>query len=263
MRGPAIFRRVRLPTRAHDAASTLFTRLPISLPSDVLVAERTQEAGANSHSSGHFHFLGRVRRADRPDVAGVLHTKFFRTLLILPAIVLDMPLTLADRRGMRSDLCRRLADRYRMNADALRHAADRHPKDADRRTERSDPCQSLADRHPMEAGALRHASDRRPKEGDHAPVVADQPAAQLKLCDLRLLQVFYVQIVLIADELDQLFVRAEAPVHAHGPWTRVRFRVLDRDVDLHPAIGGTPEALRDLRAAGERCAVDVEPALVA
>src|SRR5215471_17995846 len=228
MRGPAIFRRVRLPTRAHDAASTLFTRLPISLPSDVLVAERTQEAGANSHSSGHFHFLGRVRRADRPDVAGVLHTKFFRTLLILPAIVLDMPLTLADRRGMRSDLCRRLADRYRMEAGALRHAGDRHPKDA-----------------------------------DHAPVVADQPAAQLKLCDLRLLQVFHVQIVLIADELDQLFVRAEAPVHAHGPWTRVRFRVLDRDVDLHPAIGGTPEALRDLRAAGERCAVDVEPALVA
>src|SRR5262252_3454016 len=86
--------------------------------------------------------------------------------------------------------------------------------------------------------------------------------ATARSAPLRLLHMFHVEIVLIADELNQLFVRAEPPVDANRPRARVRLRVVDRDVDLHPPVGGTPDALGDLRAVRERRAVDVEPAVV-
>src|SRR5947207_11576452 len=72
----------------------------------------------------------------------------------------------------------------------------------------------------------------------------------------------HVEIVLVADEFDQFFIRAETPVDADGPRLRVRLRMVNRDVDLDAAVGRPAEALGDFRAARERRAVDVEPAFV-
>src|SRR5688572_7370458 len=49
-------------------------------------------------------------------------------------------------------------------------------------------------------------------------------------------QVLRRLLVFVADELDQLLLRVEAPVHTHRERLRVGFRILDRHVDLHPPV---------------------------
>jgi len=50
-------------------------------------------------------------------------------------------------------------------------------------------------------------------------------------------QELLVDIVLLADELDQFFVRSEPPVDAHVPGFRIGLRIVDGQVDLDPSIG--------------------------
>jgi hypothetical protein len=54
------------------------------------------------------------------------------------------------------------------------------------------------------------------------------------------------QVVLEADELDQVGIRQQALVDPDGPRLRVGLRVVDRDVDLQGAEVRAPEAFDDL-----------------
>src|SRR5690348_7893794 len=69
-------------------------------------------------------------------------------------------------------------------------------------------------------------------------------------------------IVLLADELDQLFVDAEPPVDAHRPWFCIGLRVVDSDVDFDPSVVRPAELFGDLRAGREGGALNVQPSLV-
>src|SRR4029450_9609513 len=56
-------------------------------------------------------------------------------------------------------------------------------------------------------------------------------------------------LVLVAHELDLLFVHRHALIDADCEWLRVRFRILDSHVDFELAEDGTAEALGELRLA--------------
>src|ERR1700730_15690158 len=68
-------------------------------------------------------------------------------------------------------------------------------------------------------------------------------------------------LILVADELDRLLVHHRALVDADGERLRVRFRVLDRDVDLELAEDRAAEALREFRLIAVRTPAHVQPSV--
>src|SRR5581483_791547 len=69
-------------------------------------------------------------------------------------------------------------------------------------------------------------------------------------------------LVLVADELDRLLVGQQPLIHPDRPRLRVRFRILEREIDLQVPVGRPAEPLGELRLAAVRAAVHVEPAVV-
>src|SRR5688500_12286628 len=69
-------------------------------------------------------------------------------------------------------------------------------------------------------------------------------------------------LVLVADELDQLAVRIQPPVHADRYRLRVERRIVNGDGDFDPAVVHAAEALGALRGASERGAIHIQPAVV-
>src|SRR5678816_891435 len=77
-----------------------------------------------------------------------------------------------------------------------------------------------------------------------------------------LFHVLDVAVVLLADELDEVFIFPEPPVDADRPRFRVGFRIVDRDIDLDAPVLRAAEFLGDLSAAREGRALDVQPSFV-
>src|SRR6266852_6298237 len=69
-------------------------------------------------------------------------------------------------------------------------------------------------------------------------------------------------LVLVTFEFDQLLIDDQPLIDAYGPGLRVRFRILERDVDLQVIEGRPAEFLGELGLLTVRTAVDVEPAVV-
>ena len=70
-------------------------------------------------------------------------------------------------------------------------------------------------------------------------------------------------VVLLADEFNQLAVGHDVLQVPDGPRLRVHLRIVDRDIDFHPAVVQPPKTFGERRVIGERRTDDVEPAVVA
>src|SRR5262245_44448005 len=84
-----------------------------------------------------------------------------------------------------------------------------------------------ARRTAVSRGPASRLAIRAPRSGTYATIHAVRTLVDLDAASKLL--------VFIADELDGLLVRDDALVDADGERPRVRFRVLDRDVDLELA----------------------------
>src|SRR5262249_37322449 len=70
------------------------------------------------------------------------------------------------------------------------------------------------------------------------------------------------RILIKADELDHLLVQQNALLHGNGPWLRVRFGIIDGDLDLEVPEVWPSESLGYFRRIGQRIADNIQPTLV-
>ena len=71
-----------------------------------------------------------------------------------------------------------------------------------------------------------------------------------------------VFLVLAAEVLHQLGVERDVLVKSDGPWARVRFRIIDGDLEVQASIIRPPELLRDRRCARKRIAATIRPPVI-
>src|SRR5688572_26565275 len=103
----------------------------------------------------------------------------------------------------------------------------------------------------MPAAAARRRRVPTATRQRRAPAVFSCPAPSV---DLDLLPEL---LVLVADELDQLFIGQKALIDADGPRLRIRLRIFDRQIDLQVVERRTTEALGEFRLVAVRTAVHV------
>src|SRR5262245_27512562 len=70
-------------------------------------------------------------------------------------------------------------------------------------------------------------------------------------------------VVLQADFVNQLDVELDGLVHLHGPWPRVRLRIVDRDLHVERSVRRPPQPFGHGGSARERSTVGVEPETIA